>query len=134
TKCSMQRILSTARGSPSERFDMKSLSTGVALVVAAICASAALSQQADVAGINEVYRDPNLQVEVWVERFETEGREAFDFREAIVADMGLMAGQAVADVGAGTGLFEPLLAARVGREGKVYAVDIVPDFVEHIEA
>lgn len=115
---------------------MKSISTGFALVIAAIAAiaaSSALSQQAEVADINEVYRDPNLQIEVWVERFETEGREAFDFREEIVADIGLMPGQAVADVGAGTGLFEPLLAERVGREGRVYAVDIVPDFVAHIE-
>lgn len=82
--------------------------------------------------INAPYRAEDLDVEVWVERFETEGREAYDFREEIVASIGLEPGQRVADVGAGTGLFEPLLAAAVGPEGKVYAIDIVPEFVDLI--
>jgi FkbM family methyltransferase len=38
----------------------------------------------------------------------------------------------VADIGAGTGLLTGLFAKRVGPEGKVYAVDIVPEFLEHI--
>lgn len=104
------------------------------LVLAAFASGAAAAQQGDVADINEPYRDANLDVDVWVERFESEGREAFDFRQQIVAGMDLQPGQAVADVGAGTGLFEPLLAARVGSDGTVYAIDIVPRFVEHIEA
>lgn len=40
---------------------------------------------------------------------------------------------AVADVGAGTGLFTRLFAGAVGPKGKVYAVDIAPKFIEHIE-
>lgn len=82
--------------------------------------------------INAPYKAADLDVEVWVERFETEGREAYDFRREIVASIGLEPGQRVADVGAGTGLFEPLLATAVGMQGRVYAIDIVPDFVEHI--
>ncbi|MBN1238607.1 MAG: methyltransferase domain-containing protein [Gammaproteobacteria bacterium] len=102
------------------------------------CAALAVSvgvqaQQAEPEDVNAPYRDPNLDVEVWVDRFESEGREAYDFREQIVEGIGLRPGQSVADVGAGTGLFEPLLAARVGGSGKVYAVDIVPSFIEHIE-
>ena len=38
----------------------------------------------------------------------------------------------VADVGAGTGLFMSELAHGVGPEGRVYAVDIAPAFVEHL--
>ena len=38
----------------------------------------------------------------------------------------------VADVGAGTGLFTRPFATQVGPQGKVYAVDITPQFVEHI--
>lgn len=82
--------------------------------------------------INAQYRDPKLRVDAWVERLESEGREAYDLRHEIVAAMGLEPGQVVADIGAGTGLFEPLLAAAVGTEGRVYAVDIAPKFVEHI--
>jgi ubiquinone/menaquinone biosynthesis C-methylase UbiE len=39
----------------------------------------------------------------------------------------------VADVGAGTGLFTRLLAKAVGPDGQVYAVDIAPKFLEHIQ-
>jgi ubiquinone/menaquinone biosynthesis C-methylase UbiE len=41
---------------------------------------------------------------------------------------------AVADIGAGTGLFTRLFAERVGRDGRVYAVDISPAFLAHIAA
>lgn len=104
----------------------------VAVAAALLFAASAGAQQTDVAGLNERYKDPDLQVEVWVGRFESEGREVFDFREEIVASIGLEPGQAIADVGAGTGLYEPLFAAAVGAEGTVYAVDIVPRFIDHI--
>lgn len=83
-------------------------------------------------GINDSYKSRNLDVQEWVDRLEVEGREAFDLRHEIVAAMDLRTGQAVADVGAGTGLFVPLLAKAVGTEGRVYAVDIAPRFIEHI--
>ena len=41
---------------------------------------------------------------------------------------------AVADIGAGTGLFTRLFAEKVGPAGKVYAVDIATRFLDHIAA
>lgn len=107
-----------------------SLTAGAALFVF----TAAAAQPVDVSGLNERYKDPDLKVEAWAQRFESEGREVFDHREEIVASIGLESGQSIADVGAGTGLFVPLFAAAVGPEGKVYAVDIAPRFIEHIRA
>ena len=46
----------------------------------------------------------------------------------------LKPGMAVADIGAGTGLFTRLMAEKVGASGKVYAVDIAPEFLAHIAA
>ena len=46
--------------------------------------------------------------------------------------LGLKPGMAVADIGAGTGLFTRLFADRVGKEGMVYAVDISRPFLKHI--
>jgi SAM-dependent methyltransferase len=84
-------------------------------------------------GANEQYlRSPD--VEEWIKRFERGGREIFDHRQEILAASGVRPGMAVADVGAGTGLFTRLFARAVGPTGKVYAVDIVPKFLAHIEA
>jgi predicted methyltransferase len=85
-------------------------------------------------GANEQYLQPDTDVNAWLERFERGGREIFDQRQAILAATGVTAGQVVADVGAGTGLFSRLFARAVGPSGKVFAVDIVPKFLRHIEA
>jgi len=82
-------------------------------------------------GINDHYQDPD--VEEWVARFERESREIAVSRDEIVAMLGLRPGMDVADIGAGTGLFTEPLARAVFPGGKVYAVDIVPEFVAHID-
>lgn len=84
-------------------------------------------------GINEPYLAEEVDPEAWTQRFEVESREIFAHRRAIANALGLSPGDRVADVGAGTGLFVPLLAERVGPSGRVYAIDIVPAFVAHID-
>jgi len=81
-------------------------------------------------GVNDSFSHPN--VAQFVERFEREGREVYDKRREIVEAAGIHSGWTVADIGAGTGLFEPLLSRAVGPRGKVYAVDISAEFLEHI--
>lgn len=85
-------------------------------------------------GINAEFLKPGVNLTQWVERFEREGREIYDHRHAIVRAAELRPGMVVADIGAGTGLFTPLLAEAVGPRGQVYAVDIVPEFLKHIAA
>jgi predicted methyltransferase len=81
-------------------------------------------------GVNAEFLKPGLDPAQWVERFEKEGREVYDQREAIVKLVGARPGMSVADIGAGTGMFTALLAREVGPRGTVYAVDIVPEFVK----
>jgi predicted methyltransferase len=81
-------------------------------------------------GINDPFKDPDLPK--FLKTFEGESREVFTHRKQIVAACKLKPGMAVADVGAGTGLFTRLFAAAVGPKGKVYAVDIAPKFLDHI--
>jgi len=85
-------------------------------------------------GINERFLDEGLEVEVWTSRFEVESREIFAEREAIVASLGLTPGMAVADIGAGTGLFLTPLAEVVGPSGRVFAIEIAPRFLDHLRA
>ena len=77
-------------------------------------------------GANEKFLSPDLDVEEWIGRFENESREIFRRRRQIVEQLGLRPGMAVADVGAGTGLFVGPLARAVGPEGTVYAVEVSP--------
>jgi predicted methyltransferase len=84
-------------------------------------------------GINTEYLKPDLNVSNWVERFEKEGREIYDHRQQIVAAAKVRTGSVVADIGSGTGLFTPMLSGATGPKGKVYAVDIVPNFLKLIE-
>ncbi len=62
-------------------------------------------------------------------------RKASDPRskpDEILAALGLQAGQNVADIGAGGGYFSLRFADAVGPEGRVYAVDTNPLFLEFI--
>jgi predicted methyltransferase len=82
-------------------------------------------------GINKQFENP--KVEEFVGRFERDGRDPYDHRHEVIKAIGQKPGMAVADIGAGTGLFTRLFSPLVGPEGKVYAVDIAATFVEHIE-
>lgn len=82
--------------------------------------------------INRGFLDPNLKPKEYIKRFEIESREVFAQRRAIVESMELKEGLAVADIGAGTGLFLKPLSVAVGGSGKVFAVEISPSFVKHL--
>jgi ubiquinone/menaquinone biosynthesis C-methylase UbiE len=109
------------------------------LVIFSLCnatprmTSQALTEEKSVnPGINDNFMAAELNVSEWVERFEREGREVYDQRMDIVSAIGLGPGQDIADIGAGTGLFTGLFSDAVGKDGNVYAVDIVPVFLSNI--
>ncbi len=114
---------------------MHSRSLGNLLASLAILTAATLSvpaQEKSVRpGINKPFENPD--VKDFIGKFEGESREVFTRRKEIVAACKIKPGITVADIGAGTGLFTRLFAGVVGPKGKVYAVDIAPKFVAHIE-
>lgn len=103
-----------------------------AMVAMLATAGAAGAQQTTGAKkeLNDAFRDPD--VSRFVERFESDSREVFAKRNEVVDALGLRPGMAVADVGAGTGLYTRLFAEKVGPGGAVFAVDVSPKFLEHI--
>jgi ubiquinone/menaquinone biosynthesis C-methylase UbiE len=82
--------------------------------------------------MNKKFTDPNADIRVFVKQFESESRDIYAKRREITRTVGLRPGDAVADIGAGTGLFSELFASEVGPKGTVYAVDIGPVFVKYI--
>lgn len=83
-------------------------------------------------GINDRFKDPELDVSEWIGRFEIESREVYSARERVLDICSLKPGMAVADIGAGTGFYSRLFAETVGESGRVYSVDIAPGFLTHI--
>jgi SAM-dependent methyltransferase len=68
----------------------------------------------------------------WAEEFDDPSRDAWQKPELVVAAMEIAPGMTVADIGAGTGYFEPHLSRAVGPSGKVLALDVEPDMVRHL--
>ena len=83
-------------------------------------------------GINDNFLDPELDAEAWMKRFEVESREVFSGRVEVMESLGLEVGDRIADVGSGTGLYLAAFSQAVGDEGRVYAVDISPNFIAFI--
>ncbi|MCC6353763.1 MAG: methyltransferase domain-containing protein [Verrucomicrobiae bacterium] len=104
----------------------------VALVLLAITRAIPLDAQDQSVnpGINKTYENPKIDESI--HRFEREGRDIYDLRDRVIDACDLKPGMAVADVGAGTGLFTRLFAARVAPGGLVHALDISDEFVAHI--
>lgn len=75
----------------------------------------------------------HLDTQNLVHRFEGPNRQLANQRNAIAAAMGLSDGQIIADVGAGTGLFLKVFSDAVGKDGQVFAIEISPQLVEHLD-
>jgi ubiquinone/menaquinone biosynthesis C-methylase UbiE len=84
-------------------------------------------------GINQEFLAKKVDLAHWVQTFEGEAREIAVQKKAIVASLNLAKGDDVADVGSGTGLFLAPLADAVGVGGRVYALDISPEFVDALK-
>jgi len=104
----------------------------MALVLVPLAAGASAQKESVRPGINDSFRDPDI--ERLIGRFERNGREIYDRRHAITGALQLRPGMAVADIGAGTGLFTRMFGEKVGPKGKVYAVDIAQEMLDHIDA
>jgi len=90
-------------------------------------------QQHDPDGIGKFYLGREIaqvmghQGADWLERPEREQEERSDL---LLAALKLKSGDAVADIGAGTGYYTRRLARLVGNRGVVYAVDIQPEMLD----
>jgi predicted methyltransferase len=70
--------------------------------------------------------------EQWAREFDDPARDAWQKPADVVAAMHIIVGMTVADIGAGTGYFEPYLSRAVGPSGTVLALDIEPDMIRYL--
>jgi SAM-dependent methyltransferase len=67
----------------------------------------------------------------WLEREEREQEERGDL---LLRELALKPGMNVMDVGAGTGYYSRRIAAEVGPQGKVFAIDVQPEMIDMLSA
>ena len=78
--------------------------------------------------MHKLHRDPKA----YIGALEDPKRDAYQKPHDVVHVLGLKPGEVIADIGAGSGYFTFHLARHVGEKGKVFAVDISPDMILHI--
>lgn len=105
----------------------------VVLVASSACARESPDQTAPVVNPPPPAYDVEASnIDLWLETMEVGSRELYAAREAVIAAIGVQEGDAIADIGAGTGLYALLFAQRTGARGVIYAVDIEPRFLKLI--
>lgn len=78
------------------------------------------------------HRHDFSDVERFAAIFDDPARDEWQRPGEVVALLDAAPGMIVADLGAGTGYFEPHLARAVGGEGRVLALDVEPTMVAHM--
>jgi ubiquinone/menaquinone biosynthesis C-methylase UbiE len=68
----------------------------------------------------------------YIARLEDPKRDAYQKPEEVVKALSIKEGEVIADIGAGSGYFTFRLARPVGEKGRVYAVDVSPDMIRHL--
>lgn len=93
-----------------------------------------LKNEHNIPEMNKKFKNPNLDVNKFIKRFEADDREVFIARKKIVEKLAIKKGSVIADIGAGTGIFTLLFSKATGPNGWLYCVDISPKFVSHIRS
>jgi len=75
-----------------------------------------------------LHRDPKA----YIAMLEDPARDAYQKPHEVMAALALSEGETVADIGAGSGYFALRLAAHVGDKGTVFAVDVDPEMIRHL--
>jgi arsenite methyltransferase len=96
------------------------------LIPATISAQDAVKR--DEQQMHRLHSDPKL----YLGALEDPKRDAYQKPQEVMGALGLKAGEVIADIGAGSGYFTFRLTHHVGDRGKVYAVDVSPDMIRHI--
>src|SRR5262245_44410264 len=68
----------------------------------------------------------------YIAMLEDPKRDEYQKPNEVIMALGLKAGEVIADIGAGSGYFSFRFAHHIGDQGRVYAVDVDPDMILHM--
>lgn len=80
------------------------------------------------AEMHKLHQDPRA----YIASLEDPERDAYQKPHEVVMALALKEGERIADIGAGSGYFSLRFAQHVGAAGRVFAVDISPDMIVHL--
>ena len=106
---------------------MKLFLTLVGLVLAVV-AHAQDATKRDQQHMHQLHNDPKA----YMKALEDPKRDEYQKPHEVLSALNIRPGEVIADIGAGTGYFTFRLAHFVGDKGKVYAVDVSPDMIRHL--
>lgn len=102
---------------------------GTTLVAALLCAPTLIAQAPK--GQHDMHRlhgDPAA----YIAALEDPARDAYQKPHEVLQALAVKPGEVIADIGAGSGYFTLRLAHHVGPTGRIYAVDVSPDMIRHL--
>jgi len=98
----------------------------VILFPAIVCAQDSIKR--DKHQMHGLHNDPKS----YIGALEDPQRDVYQKPQEVMTALNLKPGEVIADIGAGSGYFTFRLSHSVGATGKVYAVDVSPDMILHI--
>ncbi len=107
---------------------MKLLVLLITLLLIHVPAKAQDAVNRDEHEMHQLHSDPMA----YIKSLEDPKRDAYQKPHEVLTALALKPGEIIADIGAGSGYFTFRLAHFVGEKGKVYAVDVSPDMILHI--
>jgi ubiquinone/menaquinone biosynthesis C-methylase UbiE len=106
------------------------MNLSVFLVVVSLSIAAAAQAPRDQQEAHRLHKDPAA----YIKALEDPKRDAYQKPHEVMQALAIKEGEVVADIGAGSGYFTMRLAHHVGPKGRVFAVDINPDMIRHVQA
>jgi cyclopropane fatty-acyl-phospholipid synthase-like methyltransferase len=103
----------------------------ISLIAVALLPATPSAQDEVKRDAHEMYRlhtDPKA----YIGMLDDPKRDAYQKPHEVLAALKLKPGEVIADIGAGSGYFTFRIAHHVGAKGKVFAVDVSPDMIRHL--
>jgi ubiquinone/menaquinone biosynthesis C-methylase UbiE len=107
---------------------MRLILTLVGFAVGQVLVTAQTSALSSTQEMNRLHQDSKA----YIAHLEDPIRDAYQKPQEVIKALNIKEGEVIADIGAGSGYFTVRLARPVGEKGRVYAVDVSPDMIVHL--